>query len=52
MVVATVARAIALPIHGTERAARLESRAPPHRAILFVVVTIVAFAIAVPERYC
>jgi hypothetical protein len=52
IVAATVASAIALPIHGTERAALRESRAPPHRTILLVVVTPVPFAIAVPGRYC
>jgi len=52
MVAATVASAMALPIQGIERAARLESRAPPHRTIRLVFVTPRAFAIAVPGRYC
>jgi hypothetical protein len=38
MVAATVASATAVPIHGILRAARLDSRAPPQRAMRPVIV--------------
>jgi hypothetical protein len=55
IVAATVASAMTVPIHGTLRAARVESRAPPQRTIRLAVVTSgmsTRFAIAVPGRYC
>jgi len=52
MVAATVPSAMTVPIQGMLRAARLDSRAPPQRAMCPVVVISLSFAIAVPGRYC
>jgi hypothetical protein len=49
MVDATVTIATAAPIHGNDRDTRRDSRAPPQRAILCVIVMAIGVARAIPS---